>query len=217
MPFLNIDRDAAHQAAQHELGKSIYPKHSAAEQFNDWVNELLLKLLQKSASISGEWFTITVLLVLLAIGITIAFRIAHNTMRTNRGDNGPLFDVTQLTTAQHRATAESYAAQGDWTAAIRHRLRAVARQLEETGTLQPSAGRTANELATDTGLALPQLNSELRQAATAFNDVTYGKRPGTPDTYQMITALDDQLRSRASAFVSANEQPAEFSSWAPIR
>ncbi|MGZ5226857.1 MAG: hypothetical protein ACXWCS_22085, partial [Burkholderiales bacterium] len=39
---------------------------------------------------------------------------------------------------------ESYAVQGEWAAAIRHRLRAVARQLEETGILNPAPGRTAN-------------------------------------------------------------------------
>ena len=62
--------------------------------------------------------------------------------------------AAQLTAAQHRATAESYAAEGNWAAAIRHRLRAVARQLEETGVLNPAPGRTANELARDAGTAL---------------------------------------------------------------
>ena len=99
----------------------------------------------------GGWFTITVLFILLAIAVVVAVRIARRTMRTNRGGDYPLFGAAQLTAAQHRATAEQYAAEGNWAAAIRHRLRAVARQLEETGVLDPVPGRTANELARDAG------------------------------------------------------------------
>jgi hypothetical protein len=217
VPSIDIDRDAAHEAAQRELAKPIYPKQSAWDQFNDWINELLFKLLQKGASVSGGWFTITVLLILVAIAVIVAVRVARNTMRTNRGGDYQLFDAALLTAAQHRATAEGYAAEGNWAAAIRHRLRAVARQLEETGVLNPAPGRTANELATDAGAALPHLGDELAQAAMAFNDVTYGERPGTQAAYQMIADLDDHLRSRSAAGAPAVQRPAVSDSWAQVR
>lgn len=217
MPSIDIDRDAAHQAAQNELSKPIYSKGSAAQQFADWVNELLYRLLEKTASIPGGWFTATVLLILLAVAAAIAIHVARRTMRTNRGGDHLLFGAAQLTAAQHRATAESYAAQGNWAAAIRHRLRAVARQLEETGVLEPAPGRTANELASDAGAALPHLAGELSQAAMAFNDVTYGERPGTQAAYQMVADLDDHLRSRSPAAGSAAGQPAATESWAQVR
>jgi type IV secretory pathway TrbL component len=217
VPSIDIDRDAAHQAAQSELNKPIYSKGSAARQFADWVNELLYRLLQKTASIPGGWFTTTVLLILLAIAVIVAVHIARRTMRTNRGGDHLLFEAAALTAAQHRATAQSYAEQGNWTAAIRHRLRAVARQLEETGVLEPAPGRTANELARDAGAALPHLSGELSQAATAFNDVTYGERPGTQAAYQMIADLDDHLRSRTPTAMSAAGQPATTESWAKVR
>ena len=51
-------------------------------------------------------------------------------------------------------------------------------------------GRTATELAKDAGAALPDLAGELLQAADAFNDVTYGERPGTEPAYRMIADLD---------------------------
>lgn len=157
------------------------------------------------------------LLILLMIAVTAAVQIARRTMRTNRGGDYQLFDAGQLTAAQHRSTAESYAAEGNWAAAIRHRLQAVARELEETGMLNPAAGRTANELASDAGEVLPHLAGELTQAATAFNDVTYGERPGTQGAYQMIADLDDHLRSRSPAVVSAVQHPAVFDSWAQVR
>ncbi len=217
MPSIDIDRDAAHQAAQSELNKPIYSKASAAQQFADWVNELIYRLLQKTASIPGGWLTATVLFILLAVAVVVAIHIARRTLRTNRGGDYPLFEAAPLTAAQHRATAQSYAADGNWAAAIRHRLRAVARQLEETGILNPAPGRTANELARDAGAALPHLAGELSQAATAFNDVTYGELPGTQAAYQMIADLDDHLRSRSPAVPSAPGRPAALESWAQVR
>jgi Domain of unknown function (DUF4129) len=138
-------------------------------------------------------------------------------MRSRHRGDYQLFEATQLTAAQHRETAERYAAEGNWTAAIRHRLRAVARQLEETGVLNPAPGRTANELARDAGEALPHLTDELSQAATAFNDVTYGEVPGTQSAYQMIVDLDDHLRMRAPAAAAAAGQLAPVPSWAQVR
>ncbi len=217
MPSIDIDRDAAHQAAQIELGKPIYSKGSAAQQFADWVNELLYRLLDKTASIPGGWLTTTVLLILLAILVAVAIHVARRTMRTKRGGDHPLFESGPLTAAQHRSTAESFAAQGDWAAAIRHRLRAVARQLEESGVLEPAPGRTANELARDAGKALPHLEGELSEAATSFNDVTYGEQPGSQAAYQMIADLDDHLRSRPAAVPPGAGPPAATGSWVGVR
>ena len=217
MPSIDIDRYAAHQAAQEELKKPIYSKGSVEQQVADWLNEQIYRLLQKTSSLPGGWLTATVLFILLAIAVIVAVSIVRRTMRTNRGGDHLLFEATQLTAAQHRATAESYAAEGNWGAAIRHRLRAVARQLEETGVLNPAPGRTSNELARDAGAALPHLDGELSQAATAFNDVTYGEQPGTQSAYQMIVDLDDHLRSRLPGIAAGPGQPASLQSWAQVR
>ena len=92
-----------------------------------------------------------------------------------------------------------------------------ARQLEETGILNPAPGRTANELARDAGAALPHLTDELSQAATAFNDVTYGEVPGTQAAYQTIVDLDNHLRMRAPAAAATAGQHAPVESWAQVR
>lgn len=217
MPSIDIERDAAHQAAQDELNKPIYSKGSAADQFLDWLNDLIYRILHKASTVPGGWFTATVLLILLAIAVVVAVHVARRTMRARRGGDHLLFEATQLTAAQHRATAESYAAEGDWAAAIRHRLRAVARQLEETGVLAAAPGRTANELARDAGAALPHLAGELSEAATSFNDVTYGEQPGTQAAYRMIADLDDRLRSRWQGAPAETGRPAVSESWAQVR
>ncbi|HKP39738.1 DUF4129 domain-containing protein [Mycobacterium sp.] len=216
MPTIDIDRDAAHEAARHELGKPIYPKASLIDRIYDWIGELLYKLLVKGSSLPGGWFTLTVLLILVVIAVVVAVQIARRTMRTNRGGGYGLFGEHELSAAEHRATAEQFAASGNWAAAIRHRLRAVARQLEETAVLDPVPGRTATELARDAGRALPNLATELLRAAEAFNDVTYGERPGTESAYRMIADLDDHLRLHTQAATTpATTAPPD--SWAEVR
>ncbi|HEX5254355.1 MAG TPA: DUF4129 domain-containing protein [Mycobacterium sp.] len=217
MPSIDIDRDAAHRAAQDELNKPIYSKGSPGEHFINWIYNVIYRLLQKISSVPGGWLTATVLFILLAVAVIVGIHILRRTMRTRRGGDHLLFEAAQLTAAQHRATAENFAAEGDWAAAIRHRLRAVARQLEETGVLTPAPGRTANELARDAGAALPHLGGELRQAAMGFNDVTYGEQPGTQAAYQMIADLDDHLRSRWQGGPLQPGQLAATESWAQVR
>jgi len=217
VPTIDIDRDAAHEAAQHELGKPIYPKASLTERLMDWINELLYRLVDASSSMPGGWLTISVLAILLVTAIVVAVRIARRTMRTNRGSEYALFGGHELSAAEHRATAEQYAAEGNWSAAIRHRLGAVARQLEESAVLDPVPGRTASELARDAGRAIPNLATELSRAAEAFNDVTYGERPGTEAGYRMVADLDDHLRSRTAGPAATAAVPAASDGWAEVR
>jgi hypothetical protein len=217
VPTIDIDRDAAHEAAQHELAKPIYPKASLTERLMDWINELLYRLADASASVPGGWLTLSVLAILLMTAVVVAVKIIRRTMRTNRGGEFALFGEHELSAAEHRATAEQYAAAGNWSAAIRHRLRAVARQLEESAVLDPVPGRTATELARDAGRVIPNLAAELRRAADAFNDVTYGERPGTESAYRMIADLDDHLRSRTSASHTIDAVPIATDGWAEVR
>jgi hypothetical protein len=214
---VEIDRDAAHDAAQNELSKPIYPKGSLTDRLVDWLSQLVYKLIVEASSVPGGWFTLTVILLLVAVAAVVAVRIAMRTIRTNRGRDSALFGTNELTSAEHRATAEQLAAQGNWSAAIRHRLRAVARHLEETGVLNPVPGRTATELARDAGAATPGLTDELRRAAETFNDVTYGERPGTESGYRLIADLDDHLRFSTPAAADAAAASGSSDAWADVR
>lgn len=216
MPTVDIDRDAAHDAAQQELDKPIYPKGSLSEQFSDWINELIYRLAQEGAGVPGGWLTLSVLGLLAVALFVLAVRVARRTMRTDRGDS-PLYGGQELGAAQHRAIAAQHAAAGEWELAIRHRLRAVARRLEETGMLPPVPGRTATELARDAGSVLPHLSAQLRDAATAFNDVTYGDRPGTEAAYRLVAGLDDQLSHGGSAPGAVPGAQAPAAGWAEVR
>lgn len=212
-----IDRDAAYEAAQNELAKAIYPKASPIERLFELIDEWFYRLILKGSTFPGGWFTISVLLILLIAAVVVAIRIARRTMRTNRGADYPLFGAGELSAAQHRETAESYAAKGDWAAAIRHRLRAIARQLEEDAVLNPVPGRTANELARDAGQQFAELTPQLIAAANAFNDVTYGERLGTEAGYRMVAALDDQLQARQFTAATTSTSVGALQTWAGIQ
>ena len=216
MPTVDIDRDAAHEAAQRELNKPIYPRPSLTERLTGWLDEQLYRLALKGSTLPGGWFTVMVLLILIAVAVVVAVRVARRTMRTNRGDHR-LFGAAGLSAAAHRATAQQCAARGEWAAAVRHRLRAVARHLEETGVLTPVPGRTAGELARDAATEIPGLSAEFSSAATAFNDVAYGELPATATEYQLIADLDDRLRSRAAPVRLAAAAPSADDTWAHVR
>lgn len=217
MPAVTIDRDAAHDAAQRELSKPIYPKPGFFERISDWLDDQFTRLVVKSAHVPGGWFTVAVLLTFVAIAVIVALWIARRTLRTNRRRSFELFGDTDLSAAEHRATAERFAAEGNWAAAIRHRLRAVARQLEESGTLNPVPGRTASELARDAGELMPELAAELSSAADSFNDVTYGEQLGTERAYLRIAALDEQIRVRRASSEHHAEPHAEPDTWAHLQ
>lgn len=217
MSTIDIDRESAQDAAQNELAKSIYPKPSPMDMLFDWIEQLLYRLTASASKFPGGWYTVAVLLLLLVVAVVVAVRIARRAMRSNRSAGPALFGDHILSAAEHRATAERHAASGDWAPAVRHRVRAIARQLEENGVLDAVPGRTATELARAAGRSLPALSGELVTAAETFNDVTYGERPATEDQYRMIAALDDHLGRQQSPNSSGAHTDSAAQPWAEIR
>src|SRR5690606_2815683 len=112
-----------------------------------------------------------------------------------RSQRPPLLERRPSTAADHRAAAGRHAAAGQWAEAIRERLRAIGRDLEERVILDARPGRTADELAIEAGAVLPEHAERLREGARIFNDVWYGDRPGTEEGYATLTALDEALRA----------------------
>ncbi|MGH3724498.1 MAG: DUF4129 domain-containing protein [Mycobacterium sp.] len=214
MTAVDVDRETAAEAAQRELAKPIYEHPSPLDRFVNWLAEHLNDLEFRAAHVPGGWFTILVTALIVIAAVVLLVRIARRSVRTSGADFG-LFDSGELTAAQHRAAAELAVSQGDWALAIRHRLRAVARQLEERTILTPLPGRTANELATDAGRELPSLAQEFRSCAEIFNDVSYGDRPGTEKSYRQIADLDDHIRDAPVLITSST--PETSAEWEAVR
>ncbi len=216
MAPIDIDRDAARDAAQDELSKAIYPRPSLTDQFLEWLDRLLYRLTAEAASLPGGWVTVTVLVLLAVIAVLVAVRIARRAMRSNATAADELFAGHLLSAAEHRAAAQRHAAQAEWTPAIQHRLRAVARRLEEDEVLGTASGRTATELAHDAGRALPELASHFGSAAEVFNDVSYGGVPGKEEQYRLVATLDDAL-GRQPAATTAGQASSAPPPWTPVQ
>jgi len=150
------------------------------------------ELLAGAGGMSG--ITAITIMVVVAVIIVIVIRLrAGRTTRSARSRGGEVFDAV-LTAAEHRAAADRAAAAGDLAEAVRERFRAVVRELEQRGVLDPRAGRTVDEVAIEAGQALPVLAKDLRGAAVQFDDVWYGGRPATEHGYWQVVAVDDKVR-----------------------
>jgi hypothetical protein len=105
--------------------------------------------------------------------------------------------------ADHRAAADAAAARGAWADAVRERLRAIVRGLEERGLLDARPGRTADEAAMEAGLALPSCAEDLRRAARLFDDVWYGGRTATDEHDRQLREVDAAVRAARPVPLSA--------------
>lgn len=185
----------AREAAQEELSRAIYHQDdpSLVERAARRVAEELFELLFRAGDAAPGGYTGLVLIGVLLVVVAVAIRLRIGpTARAARG-NGPLFDDRPLTSSEHRRAADEHAARGAWAAAVRERLRAVIRGLEERDLLEPRPGRTADEAAAEAGQVLPGCADGLRDAAHTFDEVWYGGRPATPETDARLRAVDLQV------------------------
>ena len=130
--------------------------------------------------------------VLVVLALVLAGPLRRRT-RTRARAGGVFADAVR-TAAEHRTAAEQAARAGRWDVAVQERFRAVARALEERVVLDRRPGRTADEVAREAGVALAGTGEVLLRAARAFDDVTYGERPGTEAGYRACVEADEAVR-----------------------
>ncbi|MBQ0876987.1 DUF4129 domain-containing protein [Streptomyces sp. RT42] len=194
-PPVTVPRDPAREAARRELSKRMYHENDpgwfqrALNTFWDWIDDLFSSA--ASATPGGTLGLVVVIVAVLAVIGALWWRLG--TPRRGPVSAPALFDDRPRSAADHRAAAEAHAAQGHWNQAVQERMRAVVRALEERALLDVRPGRTADEAATEAGRALPDHGDRLRAAARDFDDVTYGGRPGTEQSYRRLADLDRAL------------------------
>ncbi|MFF0096899.1 DUF4129 domain-containing protein [Streptomyces canus] len=194
-PPLTIPRDPAREAARRELSKRMYHENDpswfqrALNAFWDWVDKLFNTA--ASATPGGPLGLVVVIAAVLLVAGALWWRLGSP--RRGAVSSAALFDDRPRSAADHRAAAEAHAAQGHWNQAVQERMRAIVRSLEERTLLDIRPGRTADEAAAEAGRALPSHTDRLRSAARDFDDVTYGGRAATEQSYHRIAELDRDL------------------------
>ncbi len=190
-----LGRDAARQAAREELRRQEYA---------DARPSLALRVLGRIARELGDLLAaaggaapggLLGLLALLALfTVFVAVVLARIGPLARRSGSGSLFSgSTVLSAAQHRELAEQAARDGRFADAVRERLRAVVRDLEARGLLDPRPGRTAGVVARDGGAAVPALAEDLRRASVTFDEVWYGGRTADARSYALLVDVDTRV------------------------
>jgi uncharacterized protein DUF4129 len=196
-PIPPLTREAARTAARHELSKPIYHRNDEPLVLRvlNYVRDHIAHYLSNAANAApGGWLGLAGVLIAVALVIAV-IRWRIGPLQRSARSARALFDMAIRSAAEHRATAERFAADGDWAQAVRERLRALARDLEERGVLDAHPGRTADEIAADAAGAFPSYDSELRAAANVFDEIWYGGRTAQPESYELVRRVDDNLRS----------------------
>lgn len=195
---IDIGRDGARELAEREL---IDPVYASAEppwwqRASSWAWEQLTELLGFLGGAADNALWLIVVGVLIAL---IAFAVMRRTggVQRRRGSAVEVFADRTLSAPEHRRLAEDAARDGDWAAAVREGFRAIVRQLEERGAIDPHPGRTADEAVRDAGKVFAALRDDLEAAARHFDEVAYGDRPGTSQAYAQISTLDRALSHSA--------------------
>jgi hypothetical protein len=136
-----------------------------------------------------------VLLVLVLVGLVALVLFRTGPLARRGPGREALFAGSPALSAQgHRELAEAAAREGRWADAVRERLRAVVRDLESRGALDPRPGRTAGEVARDGGAAVPALAEDLGRAAVLFDEVWYGGRAADAGSYAVLVGVDERVR-----------------------
>jgi Domain of unknown function (DUF4129) len=193
-----VGRQAGQRLARAELSKPIYhPQPSLAQRAAHFVLEWLGRLFRAAQGLPGGWWGFVVLIVLAVLLVAVVLARTGPVARARRRRGEPGARSPARTARDHREAATRLAGTGDYAAAICERVRAIAAELDERGVLAPRIGRTADEFAAEAGRALPPHAADLLGAARLFDEVRYGRRPGTRAGYDRVSELD--IRVAASA------------------
>jgi hypothetical protein len=194
---VELGREEATRLAREELSKEIYRANrpGLVRRLLGWIIDRVGELLDKVAGVSPGGHAGLVVLALLVVVAVVAVRLKVGPVGRRRASDPALFTGRARTAAEHRAAADGHAARGEWAEAVRERLRAVVRSLEERAVLDERPGRTADEAAAEAGAALPSCADDLRRAARVFDDVWYGGRPAGPGSDATLRALDEKVRA----------------------
>ncbi len=209
-----VGRRAGQRLARTELSKAIYhPRPSLTERVVHFVLTWLNRLFRDTQALPGGWWGFVALIALAALLVAVVRARIGPVARARRSAAEPGIAARARTAREHRAAAGRLAAAGDYAGAICERVRAIAAELDERGVLMPSIGRTADEFAAEAGRALPPHAADLLGAARLFDEVRYGRRPGTRPGYDRVTALDTRIG--ASGRRAASQVPAGAGTGAP--
>jgi uncharacterized protein DUF4129 len=200
-----VDRDEARRAAERELSKGVYhqnepgPVDRAINKVVEWVSRLLDRI---AGAAPGGSLGLLVLLALVAVVVGVVIWRTGPVRRGARTGTSLIELSGDLDAAEHRRRADEHAAAGRYAESVRERMRAIVRELELRGVLEPRPGRTADEVAREAGASVPAISGDLSSAAGVFDEVWYGGRPATAQADAVLRRADERIQNAQLAITS---------------
>ncbi len=190
---VDLTRAQAQRLAELELADPAYrsAQPGFVQRAITWLVEWVQRAADRAAEAApGGWLGILGLVLAIVIAVLfIRWRIGP-VSRTA----GLTFTVDPDTSAaEYRTQADESAAARKWEEAISARMRALVRASQERGLIDAHPGWTADEVASEVGRRLPAASVSLHLAATTFDEVRYGGRPGSPEAYRVVVDADTQV------------------------
>ena len=140
---VELTREQAAELARAELADPAYhpPDDPILLRLFRWLTDRVEELVDRIGSASpGGWLGLLGLaVVVVAVLVVVRWRLGP-VGRTGAAPGALFGSGTTVTAAEHRRRAEHAAAAGELAEAVRERLRAVVRDLEERGVLDPRPG-----------------------------------------------------------------------------
>jgi hypothetical protein len=193
----DITREGARRAARDELLDRRY--HDAEPPLIvRLVGRLVRKVLEllDRAAAHAPGGRLGLLLIFLMLAALVAVVVVRLRPVGRGAASADVFTTgAALTADEHRALAEQAAGTGQWAEAVRERLRAIVRELEARGVLEPRPSRTAGEVARDGSAAVPFLRDPLLRATVTFDEIWYGGRTADASAYAVLVEADRTVSS----------------------
>lgn len=201
----DITRQGAAEEARRELSKAVYQagRPGFVQRVIQWLLDQVGKLFDKVVDVAPGGLPSILVVVAVIVAVVIALRLGLGPARLRDVLTDRRRGARARTAAEYRAEAETLAARGDYKEAIRARFRAVIRELEERGVLDPRPGRTAGEIAREGGAVVPSIAADLRAVATTFDNAWYGRHEAGRTDYDVVRAADDRIRATDFAVAAA--------------
>lgn len=190
-----LTREQAREAAREELSRRQYDEAQPPLLYRVLGRALreLGELLDRAAGAVPGGGAGLLLLLVLVVALIVVVRMKVGPVARTRREKALFEGAQDLSADEHRERADEAAAQGRFADAVRERLRAVVREMESRGVLDPRPGRTAGEVARDGGRAVPALAEDLHRAATVFDETWYGGRPADASSYAVLVEVDRRV------------------------
>ncbi|MFJ5954959.1 DUF4129 domain-containing protein [Paenarthrobacter sp. NPDC092416] len=201
-PPVTPDRDEARRWATEELAKPQYPDAEPG-----WISQLWRDFLDWLGSLQGDGqgpgndFAVPLIGALAVVLIILTIIFVRPRLNARRKVAADIYDKEPAMDAgAYRRRAAAAADQGNWPAAVVDQFRALVRAGEERDVIEPRAGRTADEAATQLGQVFGSATEQLNRAARMFDGVRYGDQGAVAADFRELQELDAHILAMAPDF-----------------